>query len=47
MGKLSQEMDADQQVTEDTVWDKTQRQECPTSSLLVPNYPSHHLGWVN
>lgn len=28
------------QVTETTVWVKTQSQKCPPSSLLVPNCPS-------
>lgn len=46
-GETESEMDAGQQVTEDTVWAKTQRQGCPTSSLLVPNYASRHLGRVN
>lgn len=46
-GETESEMDASQQVTEDTVWAKTQRQGCPTSSLLVPNYASRHLGRMN
>lgn len=40
MGKLSWETDAGEQVTEETVWVKTQSRGGPTASRLVPNCPS-------